>query len=134
MSALHFSARSLTCTALVTVLSLTSLVVRAQADHTGHADRAMAAATPGANASTQAYEVVNNKMHRDMAITFTGDADRDFLAGMIPHHQGAIGMAEVVLKHGKDKRVRQLARGIISAQQREIAQMRAWLEERDAKR
>jgi len=41
-------------------------------------------------------------MHQGMAIQFTGDADRDFLAGMIPHHQGAIDMAEVVLQHGSE--------------------------------
>ncbi len=41
---------------------------------------------------------VNDKMHRDMGITFTGNADRDFAAGMIPHHQGAIDMARVALE------------------------------------
>ena len=66
-------------------------------------------------------------MHRDMMITFTGDADRDFVAAMIPHHQGAIDMAEVVLKYGKDPEIRKLAQGIIAAQQKEIARMNAWL-------
>jgi hypothetical protein len=74
-----------------------------------------------------AYQAVNEKMHRDMMITFTGDADRDFVAAMIPHHQGAIDMAEVVLKYGKDPEIRKLAQGIIAAQQKEIARMNAWL-------
>ena len=60
----------------------------------------------------------------------TGDADRDFLASMIPHHQGAIDMAQVVLKHGKDPKVRKLAQDIIDAQKKEIATMKAWLKAR----
>ncbi|MDG4574522.1 MAG: DUF305 domain-containing protein [Defluviicoccus sp.] len=74
-----------------------------------------------------AYQAVNEKMHRDMMITFTGDADRDFVAGMIPHHQGAIDMAEVVLKYGKNPKIRTLAQEIIVAQNKEIALMKAWL-------
>jgi uncharacterized protein (DUF305 family) len=67
-------------------------------------------------------------MHRDMAIKFTGNADADFARGMIPHHQGAIDMAEIVLKFGKDDEVRKLATEIIAAQKTEIAQMQAWLQ------
>ena len=73
-----------------------------------------------------AYQAVNEKMHHDMMITLTGDADRDFVAGMIPHHQGAIDMAEIVLKYGKDPKIRKLAEEIITTQQNEIAQMKAW--------
>jgi uncharacterized protein (DUF305 family) len=69
----------------------------------------------------------NEKMHREMALQFTGDADRDFAAAMIPHHQGAIDMARIVLEHGKDPAVRKLAQDVITAQEREIADMQAWL-------
>jgi uncharacterized protein (DUF305 family) len=70
---------------------------------------------------------VNEKMHRDMAITLTGDADVDFVRSMIPHHQGAIDMAKIVLAFGKDPEIRPLAEAIIAAQEKEIAEMRAWL-------
>lgn len=83
---------------------------------------------PGAAASSsQAFARVIDRMHRDMAIEYSGNADRDFVTGMIPHHQGAIDMARIVLEHGKDEGVRKLAREIIAAQEGEIAQMRAIL-------
>ena len=46
---------------------------------------------------------------------------------MIPHHQGAVDMAEIVLKFGKDHHNHELARHIIAGQKREITAMRAWL-------
>ena len=75
-----------------------ALPALAQQGHQGHGAR------PSANepASTREFRAANDKMHRDMNIRFTGDADRDFAAGMIPHHQGAIDMARVVLRHGKE--------------------------------
>ena len=57
----------------------------------------------------------------------TGDPDADFLAMMIPHHEGAVEMARLELVHGRDPLVRQLAEGLIASQQTEIEAMRARL-------
>jgi hypothetical protein len=63
------------------------------------------------------------RMHADMHVPYTGDADRDFARMMIPHHQGAIDMALVELRYGKDQRLKRLAQEIIVTQQQEIAVM-----------
>ncbi|PTE13826.1 CopM family metallochaperone [Pseudogemmobacter blasticus] len=111
--------------ALITAatFALTGLPLLAEGtmDHTGHM------MTGAESASTLAFMEANAKMHGDMAIAFTGDADVDFIRGMIPHHQGAIDMARIVLEHGKDPEVRKLAEGIIAAQEQEIAWMQDWL-------
>jgi uncharacterized protein (DUF305 family) len=78
--------------------------------------------------SSLAFQGVNAKMHANMDIAFTGNADVDFVKGMIPHHQGAIDMAKVVLAFGKDPEVKKLAEGIIKAQEEEIAWMNTWLQ------
>jgi hypothetical protein len=77
--------------------------------------------------SSLAFHGINQKMHEGMSIAFTGNTDVDFVNGMIPHHQGAVEMAKVVLAFGKDPEIRKLAEAIIQAQESEIAMMRAWL-------
>lgn len=84
-----------------------------------------AAMTP----STSAFVDANDRMHVGMDIDYTGDADVDFVRGMIPHHQGAIDMAKVVLQYGKDPELKKLAEGIVTAQTAEIKQMQGWLNE-----
>ena len=57
----------------------------------------------------------------------TGNPDYDFMAGMVPHHQSAIDMANTVLETTDDAQVRQLAQNILATQQAEIDQMNTWL-------
>jgi hypothetical protein len=65
-----------------------------------------------------------NKMMSDMVIKPSGDVDRDFIAMMTPHHQGAIEMAQAVLRNGRNEQIRRLAQEVIVTQQQEIAAMR----------
>ena len=65
-----------------------------------------------------------SKMMVDMGITPSGDIDRDFVAMMVPHHQGAIEMAQAELRYGRNERLRRMAQEIIVTQQQEIGAMR----------
>ena len=90
-------------------------------DQSGTAPRAdLAAEAP--------YLAVNHaamtKMMSDMTVEPTGDVDRDFVAMMVPHHQGAIDMARAVLRYGRNEQLKRLAQEIIVTQQQEIAVMR----------
>jgi uncharacterized protein (DUF305 family) len=76
--------------------------------------------------STKAFKAADEKMMHAMMVPMTGEADRDFVAGMLPHHQGAVDMAKVELQYGKDPEMRRLAADIVEAQEKEIALMRAW--------
>ena len=89
------------------------------------------AAGPAAQAMTQSMQKMQQNM---MGAHLTGDADRDFVAMMIPHHQGAIDMARTELQYGKDPGLRRMARGIIAAQQKEIREMQQWQAKHPANR
>ncbi len=76
--------------------------------------------------STGAFMSGRQTMMQHMDIPLSGDADKDFIAGMIPHHQGAVDMAQIELKYGKDPEARKLAQNIIAEQKKEIGVMHHW--------
>jgi hypothetical protein len=79
-----------------------------------------------------ANRAVMDRMHGPMMQGIEhSDPDIAFVLGMIPHHQGAIDMADVVLKFGKDPQNQHFAHEVIETRQREIGELREWLRQRN---
>jgi hypothetical protein len=98
--------------------------------HEGHHHSVPVAAAPSGEGSFLAEnEVAMARMMEAMAVHPTGDLDRDFVAMMTPHHQGAMDMAVIYLRHGGNGQLRRLAQEIVVTQQQEIAAMQLALGE-----
>jgi uncharacterized protein (DUF305 family) len=85
---------------------------------------------PAGDEAHQALMASMGQMNAEMMAGGTAeDIDVAFVCAMIPHHRGAISMARAQLEHGDDEWARQLAQRVIDAQEKEIAEMLAWLEQ-----
>ncbi|UVF18466.1 DUF305 domain-containing protein [Microvirga terrae] len=138
-----------TITKTIAALAITAMagVAYAQTSHQGHGSMPMPGAMPMGNmdpaamqkmmqdmmpsandpASTKDFKAADMQMMRNMHVPYTGNADVDFRTHMIPHHQGAVEMAKVALKHAKDPETKRMAQKIVDDQEKEIAEMQDWL-------
>ena len=120
---------------LMTFITLSAVAISnyAQANeqpHQAHMNMSMSADSAMQQELMQGMDQMNQDM---MAAAQYKDPDVAFAAGMLPHHIGAVKMAEVELKYGKDPEMRKLAENIINAQQAEIEQMQKWLKAHNKK-
>ena len=121
---------------LMTFITLSAVAISnyAQANeqpHQAHMNMSMSAGSAMQQELMQGMDQMNQDM---MAAAQYKDPDVAFAAGMLPHHIGAVKMAEVELKYGKDPEMRKLAEDIINAQQAEIEQMQKWLKAHNKKK
>ena len=120
---------------LMTFITLGAIAISnyAQANeqpHQAHMNMPMSTDSAMQQELMQGMDQMNQDM---MAAAQYKDPDVAFAAGMLPHHIGAVKMAEVELKYGKDPEMRKLAEDIINAQQAEIEQMQKWLKAHNKK-
>lgn len=113
---------------LIAALAMTAFFSTAQTVGAEEMKGMNMTAKPAASPADKAFAGAMKTMMTNMHVQPTGKPDADFALMMIPHHQGAIDMAKVELQYGTDPELRQLATDIVAAQEKEIAQMKAWLE------
>lgn len=118
----RFARLSLAFVAFFCVLSLNG------AESSTHSHHTKTSKTSQQSPSATMLEAMHAPM---MEVTFLSgeNIDLNFLTNMIPHHQGAIDSAEILLKHSKNKSLRTIAQNIITAQKAEIAEFKALLPE-----
>jgi uncharacterized protein (DUF305 family) len=107
-------------------IALSALLALAQS--AGAEDMKGMTMKPATSSADKAFAAAMKTMMDGMHVKPAGKPDEDFARMMITHHQGAIDMAKVELQYGTDPELRQLATDIVAAQEKEVAQMKAWLE------
>jgi len=111
---------------LISLLMFSSAALAAEGHQMGHGQ--------AAGEATQEYMKVMDAMHGPMMKGIMDpDPDTAFVKGMLPHHEGAVDMAKIQLKYGKDPELRKLAQTIIEAQESEIRFMENWLKSKQQK-
>ena len=129
----HSRYRLFLCTLVVALTTHTAAVADDAASTAAPKDPVRCPAPRPTQPFGELMDKAMTRMHTDMAqVPSTGDADADFVAMMIPHHEGAIEMAKAVLLHGRDPALRNLALQIVTEQQNEIKLMEAWRSRRNA--
>jgi uncharacterized protein (DUF305 family) len=127
-------ALSLATTVSVTATSFALAQDPARTHHVGGAMRVQYGADRSDHSEEQSFlsenDAAMNKMMTDMVVKPSGDVDRDFVEMMVPHHQGAVDMAQAELKYGHNEQLRRLAQEIVVTQQQEITVMRLALGDR----
>jgi uncharacterized protein (DUF305 family) len=131
-SALELTKRFLSVLAIAVALATPITGFAATAHDASNHGGSVSLSSPGLPAKSNdeaAYLATNDaamtKMMNDMAVKPTGDIDHDFVAMMVPHHQGAIDMAQVLLRYGRNEQLRRIAQDIVVEQLQEIAAMHA---------
>jgi hypothetical protein len=120
----HVTAIALGAVATATYLTVHSASPQLLADYISAICAKAFGSAPAAEAPYLAENVsAMTKMMIDMGIRPSGDVDSDFVAMMVPHHQGAIEMAQAELRYGRNEPLRRMAQEIIVTQQQEIAAM-----------
>ena len=102
---------------LFVIIALTAPAAAAVAQNAQHGSDSM-----------KEFKAADMNMMKNMnAAPYTGNPDVDFRTHMIPHHEGAIAMAKVGLKYANDAETKRMAQEIIDDQEKEVADMQAWL-------
>ncbi|HVT54376.1 MAG TPA: DUF305 domain-containing protein [Dongiaceae bacterium] len=87
----------------------------------------VAIAADTASAAKDAFRMKNDQMMTAMhGVALTGDADKDFVDMMIPHHEGAVDMAKLEIQYGKDPQLKQMAQSIVDGQGQQIQMLKTW--------
>ena len=81
----------------------------------------------GADGHNELMDAMNKMMADMKAMKMSGDADKDFVTMMIPHHQSAVDMAENEISHGKNVEMKKFSQKVINDQSKEIKEFENWL-------